>query len=809
MSDLPKHARVVVIGGGAVGASVLYHLTLKGWRDVVLLEANELTAGSTWHAAGNVPTFSGNWEIMRLQAYSADLYTRLGEIADYPINYHVTGSVRLAHEDERMEEYRQVMARGAYIGVPFEMLTPAQLKEVYPFIELDGLVGALWDPRDGDIDPAQLTQALARAARNGGAQIFRHCAVTGLHQRTSGGWSVECKLGTIEADVVVNAAGYYAPRIGEMMGRKIPSVVLEHQYLITAEIEEIKSRSKPLPLLRDPEESYYLRQERGALLLGPYEHERARAQWGDGLPDDFSFQLFPDDLDRIESYIVDACARIPLLAEAGIQKVINGPVPYTPDGNPLIGSVPNVDNAFEACAFSFGITQAGGAGKLLADMIVDGQPEWELWSCDPRRFTAHADAKFTLDKAIEVYENEYAIGFPQEERPAGRPAKTSPTYERLHDKGALFGARNGWERPTWFVRAQDDAHSKPTFCRPGWFNAVADECDAVMNHVALIDLSGFSRFEISGDGAGEWLDQMITGRVPATGRVGLSYMCNAVGGILIEVTIAHLEDDRFWVISASTGEWHDRDWLRTHLPKDGSVKMIEETAAYGTLSIVGPKSREVLQKVIDISLGATDLAWMQAKPASVAGHNLWAFRVNYTGELGYELHVPMNSMLAVFDAIHDAEPTVRDFGIYAIDSLRLEKCYRSWKQDISIGMTPLEASLDRFVSFKKETAFIGRAALEKQKAEGIRRKFVPMLVDETGADACFGACVRSTEGKVVGYVTSGGFGHRIKRSIALGCVSLDYASPGTELEIKILGKYTRAVVAPEPLYDPENLMLKS
>ncbi|MFM0218029.1 GcvT family protein [Paraburkholderia caledonica] len=809
MSDLPKNARVVVIGGGAVGASVLYHLTLKGWKGVVLLEANELTAGSTWHAAGNVPTFSGNWEIMRLQAYSAELYTRLGDLAEYPINYHVTGSVRLAHEEERMEEYRQVMARGAYIGVPFQMLTPAQLKEIYPFIELDGLVGALWDPRDGDIDPAQLTQALARAARNGGARIFRHCPVTGLRQRESGGWTVECKLGSIDADNIVNAAGYYAPKIGNMMGRKIPSVVLEHQYLITAEIDELKARGKPLPLLRDPEESYYLRQERNALLLGPYEHERAKAQWVEGLPEDFSFQLFGDDLDRIESYIEDACARIPMLAEAGIQKVINGPVPYTPDGNPLIGPVPNIENAFEACAFSFGITQAGGAGKLLADMIVDGQPEWELWSCDPRRFTAHADAEYTRVKAIEVYENEYAIGFPQEERPAGRPAKTSPTNERLREKGALFGARNGWERPTWYVREQDDKHAKPTFCRPGWFNAVAEECDAVMNHVALIDLTGFSRFEISGPGAVAWLDKMITGRLPAVGRVGLSYMCNAIGGVLIEVTIAHLTDDQFWVISASTGEWHDRDWLRKHLPKDGSVQMTEQTNAYGTLSLVGPKSREVLAKVIDISLDNADFAWMQAKPAAVAEHDLWAFRVNYTGELGYELHIPMSSMLAVFDAIHAAEPTLRDFGIYALDSLRLEKCYRSWKQDISIECTPLEASLDRFVSFKKETQFIGREELEQQKVTGVTKKFVPMLVDEAGADACFGAAVQDKTGKVVGYVSSGGFGHRIKQSIALGFVSPENAVPGTELEIEILGKFTRAVVATEPLYDPDNSKLKA
>nr|WP_284504688.1 FAD-dependent oxidoreductase [Caballeronia sp. ATUFL_M1_KS5A] len=809
MSDLPKEARVVVIGGGVVGASVLFHLTQRGWRDVVLLEANELTAGSTWHAAGNVPTFSANWEIMRLQAYSAQLYCRLAELADYPINYHVTGSVRLAHGEERMEEYRQVMARGAYSGVSFGMLTPAQLKELYPFIEIDGLLGALWDPRDGDIDPAQLTQALARAARQGGAQIFRHCPVSGLHQRATGGWSVECKLGEVEAGIVVNAAGYYAPRIGEMMGRFIPSVVLEHQYLITAEIDALKSRGKPLPLLRDPDRSYYLRQERHALLLGPYEHENAKAQWLDGLPDDFSFQLFGDDLDRIESYIVNACARVPLLADAGIQKVINGPVPYTPDGNPLIGPTPGIDNAFEACAFSFGITQAGGAGKLLVDWIVDGRPEWDLWSCDPRRFTAHVDTTRTLDRAVEVYHNEYAIGFPQEERPAGRPAKTSPTYERLRERGAQFGARNGWERPTWLARASDDAHAKPTFARPAWFDAVAAECHAVTTHAALIDLTGFSRFEISGAGARAWLDTMITGRVPNVGRVGLSYMCDEQGGIVTEVTVACLDHQRFWVISASTGEWHDRDWYRTHLPSNGSVTMAAQTDQWGTLSLVGPASRNVLAELVDIPLDNTAFGWMDAKRARIADEELWVLRVNYTGELGYELHVPMASMLNVFDAIHASRHGVRDFGIYALDSLRLEKCYRSWKQDISMDTTPLEASLGRFVSFKKATAFVGRGALERQKTYAVAKTFVPMLVDECGADACFGAPVRDAHGDVTGYVTSGGYGHRLGRSIALGYVSAEHASPGTELNIEILGQRVRAVVATEPLYDSDNIKLKS
>jgi dimethylglycine dehydrogenase len=373
----------------------------------------------------------------------------------------------------------------------------------------------------------------------------------------------------------------------------------------------------------------------------------------------------------------------------------------------------------------------------------------------------------------------------------------------------LFGARNGWERPTWFARASDDAHAKPTCGRPAWFDAVAAECDAVAKHAALIDLTGFSRFEISGPGAKAWLDGMITGRVPAKGRVGLSYMCNANGGIVTEVTVACLEESRFWVISASTGEWHDRDWYRTHLPRDGSVTMVEHTDQWGTLSLVGPASREALTEVIDIPLDNAAFGWMDAKPARIAGHEVWAFRVNYTGELGFELHVPMSSMLDVFDAIHASKHDVRDFGIYALDSLRLEKCYRSWKQDISIDRTPFEASLGRFVSFRKDAAFIGRDALEQRKASGVTQKFVPLLVDERGADACFGAPVRDPAHNVVGYVTSGGYGHRIGQSIALGYVSVEQSTCGTELYVDILGQRVRAVVATEPLYDPENDKLKS
>ena len=427
---LPGTARVVVIGGGSVGASVLYHLAEKGWTDVVLLEKNELTSGSTWHAAGNCPNFVGSWTMMKIQSYSTSLYRELGAKVDYPMNYHVTGAIRLAHSRQRMEEFRHVERMGRQMGVEFQEMSPSEMQEFYPFLETHDLYGGQWDPLDGDIDPAQLTQALAKGARDMGARIIRFCPVTGVRRENSE-WVLSTPQGEIRCEYVVNATGYRANEVGAMFGRKVPCVSLAHQYLITEGIPELAERDKKLPLLRDPDSSYYLRQEKDGLLLGPYE-KNCRAHWttaDDPMPEDFSFQLYSDDLERLEWYIEDACARVPLLGTAVITRVVNGPIPYAPDGLPLIGPMPGVPNAFEACVFTFGIVQAGGAGKLLSDIIVEGESETDSWAVDPRRFTDHVDLEYTKAKAIETYSHEYAMHFPQIQWPAGRNAKVSPLYD--------------------------------------------------------------------------------------------------------------------------------------------------------------------------------------------------------------------------------------------------------------------------------------------------------------------------------------------------------------------------------------------
>ena len=451
-NKLPSHARVVVIGGGVVGCSILYHLTLHGWKDVVLLEKNELTSGSTWHAAGNCPNFVGSWTMMKMQSYSTELYRKLGDLVDYPMNYHVTGAIRLAHSRQRMEEFEHVCAMGKQMGVEFEMLSNSQIKELHPFIETHDLDGGQWDPLDGDIDPAQLTQALARGAKNNGGKIVRFCPATNV-ERLNDEWVISTPSGQITCEYVVNAAGYRAAEVGSMFGRNVPCVSLAHQYLITEPIPELEALKYKVPLIRDPDSSYYLRQEKDGLLLGPYE-KNCKAHWttkDDPMPDDFSFQLYNDDLERLEWYIEDACKRVPLLGSVGITRVVNGPIPYAPDGLPLLGQMPGVKNAFEACVFTFGIVQGGGAGKLLADLIVEGETETDSWAVDPRRFTNHVDQEYTKAKAIETYSHEYAMHFPQIQWPAGRPAKVSPIYNDLIQAGAVMGSYGGWERADWFT----------------------------------------------------------------------------------------------------------------------------------------------------------------------------------------------------------------------------------------------------------------------------------------------------------------------------------------------------------------------
>jgi dimethylglycine dehydrogenase len=807
---MKTHAQVVIIGGGAVGCSVLYHLAELGVSDAVLVERDELTAGSTWHAAGNVPNFSTSWNLLKMQRYTTRLYADLARRTGYDINYHMTGSVRLAHTRDRVDEFRHVVSQAHAQGTEFEMLSPADIKARYPFMDTDGILAGLWDPYDGDIDPAQMTQAFAKGARDKGAEVHRSTKVTAIERAASGEWRVVTNRGTIVAAKVINAAGYRGGEIASMVGQYLPIVTLAHQYLVTEDIPELVARgAQRLPLLRDPDVSYYLRQERQGLLLGPYEWQ-ATAHWLDRIPDEFAHQLFDDDLGRLEKYIEAACTRVPILGSVGIKSVINGPIPYAPDGNPLIGPAPGLPGFFHCCAFTFGIAQAGGAGKVIAEWAAHGQPEWDVWPLDSRRYLEFANDKYVLAKAIETYQLEYGVGYPVEERPAGRPAKASPVYQRLKHKGARFGARGGWERAVYFPRAGDPTAPELSFRRPAWHAAVARECEAVAKRVAVLDLPGFTKFEVAGPGARAWIDQMVAGVVPRQGRSALNYFCAPNGGIVTEMTVTALAPERFWLISAAAGERHDEHWLREHLPADSEVRLENLSTRYGSLIVVGPRSRELLAKLTRADLSNTGFPWLSVRSIDIGYTKAYAMRVNYVGELGWELHIPVEHLLSVYDLVWEAGEAfgISDYGLYAMDSLRLEKCYRSWKADLTTEYTPFMASLDRFVRLDKPGGFIGQQALKREAATGPRERFVPLVVDAADADAAAVSIVYDGQSPV-GLVTSGGYGYRLRQSIALAYVRTDLAVPGKVLEVEILGERRRAVVGSEPLYDRDNARLRS
>jgi dimethylglycine dehydrogenase len=802
-----SHVRVLIIGGGAVGCSALYHLARKGWTDIALTERDELTSGSTWHAAGNCPTFSTSWNILKLQRYGNALYSRLAAETGYPIDYHVTGSIRLAHGKARMEELAHVAAMAQAQGIAFEIIGPREIKARHPLVELDDIAGGLWDPYDGDIDPSQLTQAFAQGARQAGAEIYRFNPVTAIAARPEGGWAVTTKGGTIVAEIVVNAAGYRAGEITAMVGQKLPLVSLQHQYLVTEGIAEIAALPAPLPLLRDPDVSYYLRQERDGLLLGPYERD-AKAVWPDGIPPEFSSDLFANELDRLEDYIEEAIARVPALGGVGLKRIVNGPIPYAPDGNPYIGPAAGLRDFFHCNTFSFGICQAGGAGKALAEMIVDGEAEWDLWPFDHRRYGAYADPGYVAEKAVELYRHEYAIAFPNEERPAGRPRHATPLHDHLAAKGAVSGARGGWERAAWFAPPGAARENVPSFHRTNWHEPVAAECRAVAERVGIMDLAGFSKFRVAGVGAAAFLDRLVCGALPSAGRVTLAYALTPSGRLLSEFTVTRLADDRFHLLAAASARLHDWDHLTRHLPADGSVEIADISESGSTLVLAGPRARDVLAPLTDADLSNPAFPWLAAREIAVAGVNLLALRINYVGELGWELHVPIADLRRVYDALWESGQAhgIGDFGMYAMDSLRLEKGYVSWKQDITTDYDPFEAGLDRFVRLDKGD-FIGRAALAGRRARGVAQRLVPLLVEASDADAQPAAIVYEGDG-CVGVVGSGGYGHRIGSSIALAYVRHDLATPGTRLDVAILGRRIAATVAASPLYDPANARLR-
>ena len=833
------HARAVVIGGGVVGVSTLYHLAKKGWADSVLIERKELTSGSTWHAAGLLPLFNLSYSVGQIHKYSVALYQTLEQETGLDPGLRQVSNIRLARTRDRMDEYNYYAGVAETIGVKVKFLTPDEVKTIWPLCDVEGIIGAIQHPEDGYIQPADLTQALARGARDRGAEINRHTTVTAIARLPNGEWKVSTDKGEVVCEHVVSATGNFARQIGRMVGINVPVIPVEHQYIVTeAHPEIVKRKAQGLPemgVLRESDSAWYMREEAGGLLLGPYE-KGAPACYVDGPSSDSEYELFPEDLDRLAPHIETAIARVPAFGEVGVKKVYNGAIAYTPDGSPIVGPAPGVRNFWLNEGHSFGVTAAGGAGWQLAEWIVGGEPTIDMLGVDPRRFGPYADAGYLVEKNEEAYAKVFTVHYPDEEREAARPLRQTPCYGRMKDLGAVFGSVYGWERPNWFapqgyalseaelnkpevllnenhpvVAAGEQPREKWSFRRSNYFRFVGEECRNVHENVGLMDMSAFAKCEISGPGAESWLNSILTNRAPtAIGRVTLSYLLTERGGVRAEFTLTRIGPERFYLISAGALETHDFDVLEKLLPADNSVRLDKVTTQRGVLVLAGPRSREVLAKVTDIDVSNKAFPWLTARRLSIKVAGVIAMRVNFVGELGYEFHHPIEMQNAIFDALMEAGAPfgIKPFGIRAMDSLRLEKSYKLVGRELSIEYAAFESDLQRFVDLDKGP-FLGRDALVAWKSNGFENKLVTLEVQAvTDADARGSEPVMKN-GAMIGRTTSGGYGWRVGKSLAIAMMKPEFANVGDEVDVRILGETRRAIVIPDSPYDAKNAALRS
>nr|CAD6413265.1 dimethylglycine dehydrogenase [Rhizobium sp. Q54] len=837
---MKTHARAVVIGGGVVGVSTLYHLARKGWSDAVLIERKELTSGSTWHAAGLLPLFNLSYSVGQLHKYSVRFYEELQQETGMNVGFAKVSNIRLARTRDRWDEYMYYAGIAETIGVRVNILTPEQVKEVWPLCETDGLLGAIQHPDDGYIQPADLTQALAKGARDRGATIYRNTTVTAIEQQAGGLWKITTDKGEITAEHVISCTGNFARKTGEMVGIDIPVIPVEHQYIVTEPHPAIQGRRRQgLPemgVLRESDSAWYMREEAGGLILGPYE-VGAPVCYVDGPSAESEYELFQEDLDRLMPHIEAAIVRVPAFGEVGIKKVYNGAIAYTPDGNPIVGPAPGLKNFWLNEGHSFGITAAGGAGWQLAEWIVDGEPTVDLMGVDPRRFGPYATEGYLIAKNEEAYANVFTMHYPDEERAAARPLKTTPIYDRLKKLGGVFGSVYGWERANWFAPHGYEVpksehgvgadvitshnHAPPlddgrivekwSFRRSNYFEHVGNEVRNVHENVGVLDMSPFAKMEVSGPGARAWLDSILANTVPKKrGRIALCHLLTPAGGVRAEFTVYEWAPGRFYLVSAGGLEAHDHDLLQRLAPRDGSVQLQPITQKYGVLVLAGPKSRDVLKKLTRTSLENKDFPWLTAKPVSIGVASAHALRVNFVGELGWELHHPIEMQAYIFDRLMEAgaEFGIKPFGIRAMGAMAVEKSYRSMGRELSIEYNAYESALDRFI--RPEKSFTGRNAMLAYKEKGLKWNFATLVVEgNTDVDARGSEAIYDEAGELVGRATSGGFGWRIGKSLALAMVKPAKAEIGTKLKIKILGSLYDATVVPESPFDPENTVLRA
>ena len=810
-----NHARVVVIGGGVVGVSMLYHLAKKGWTDAVLIERKELTSGSTWHAAGLLPLFNMSYSVGQVHKYSVKFYKELEEETGMNVGLRKVSNIRLASTADRWDEYMQYAGVADTIGVDVRRLTPAEIKEAWPMCNTEGLIGAIQHPEDGYIQPADLTQAMAKGARDMGGTIHRNTTVQAINKTASGEWEIVTDKGTITCEHVVSCTGNFARKTGAMVGLNVPVIPVEHQYIVTEAHPEIKARhAEGLPemgVLRDSDNGWYLREEAGGLILGPYEHG-APACYVDGPSEDSEYELFQEDLERIEQHIESAMFRVPAFGEVGVKRVYNGAIAYTPDGNPIIGPAPGLKNFWLSEGHSFGITAAGGAGWQLAQWMVEGEPTIDMSGVDPRRYGNYATESYLIEKNEEAYANVFTTHYPDEEREGARPLRTTPCYDRMKNLGAVFGASFGWERPNWFAPEGVPQEDDWSFRRSAWFEHIGNEVRNTTENVGILDMSAFAKAKITGTGAAEFLDRLIANRIPKkAGRVNLCHALSYGGGVHSEYTIIKESDTSFYVVSAGALQSVDHDWIRKHMPEDGSVQFTNVTNAMGVLVIAGPKARTLMERVsprTDFSNAA--FPWLSSRWIDAGHAPTLAARVNYVGELGWELHHPIEYQNHIFDRLMEAgaDLGIKPFGIRAMDTMRMEKSYRMMGTELSIEYAALEAKLDRFVHLNKGD-FIGRDALVKWQEKGFANELVTMRIDGVEDADVLGGNPLFHNGDMVGRATSGNYGFRVGQSLALAMVPPSLAAIGTKFTIDILGKRFDAQIIEESPFDPDNEKLRA
>ena len=811
---MKSQAKVVVIGGGVVGVSALYHLAKKGWgEEVVLIEKGELTSGSTWHAAGLLPLFNMSYSVGQIHKYSVELYKDLEKETGQQVGFSQVGNLRLAMNHERMDEYFQYAATAKTIGIDVNFLTPDEVKAIWPLCETDNLVGAILHPEDGYIQPADLTQAMAKGARARGATIYRNTAVLSIEQTSQGGWKIETNKGNITCDHVVSATGNYARQTGAMVGLDIPVMPVEHQYIVTEPHPEIINRQNSglpeMAVLRESDGSWYLREENGGFILGPYE-KGAPCCYVDGPNPDAEYELFQEDIDRLMPHIEAAMARVPAFAEVGFKQVYNGAIAYTPDGNPIIGPAWDIDNFWLSEGHSFGITAAGGAGWQLAEWIIEGEPTIDMLGVEPRRFGDYVSKDYLIDKTEEAYSHVFIIHYPDEEREAGRPLKTAPCYERLKSMGAVFGQKFGWERANWFVDGEMEQVDHWSFRRSKWFDAVGKEVTNVTNNVGALDMTAFAKCRISGKHALKFLDNLLANKIPQkSGQIALCHALNSNGGIHSEFTVLKEKEESYYLVSAGALQRLDHDYIKKYMSQDDDVHYQNLTDEKGVLVLAGPKSRELLERVSDHDFSNEAFPWLSAQEIEIDDFRITAMRVNYVGELGWELHHELNDQNKIFDKLFEngSDLGLKPFGIRAMDSMRFEKSYRMVGTELSIEYSAFESSMDRFIQTDKEN-FLGKESLLAWQKKNNQSRLVTLEVDEIKDADVLGNNAVTIEGQLIGRATGGNFGYRVNKSLALAMLDIEKAEVGTRCSIDILGEIHPATVISDSPFDPKNERLR-